>query len=163
MLGFLGGFANAIESLQKYQDIPLRFHRQWLTNFLGILLLVGVISGIYLNVTSRTAIAGREIQKLEAKIIVNQQKNADLETAIAGTLSDISLEERAAQAGFVLVTRDDIKYLSVPGYVPPQRSAPFVGAPSISAQGLPAEYSETLLTWLARQLELASTPLAHNR
>ena len=158
---FLSAIERAADTMQKYQDIPLRFHRQWLTTFLASLLLVGVISGIYLNVTSRAAIAGREIQTMEIAIVANQQKNADLQTNIAGTLSKVNLEGRAAAAGFVTLSREDIKYLIIPGYSPAQKS---VQLPSSSAmadtQALPAEYSETLLTWLTRQLESASTPLA---
>jgi cell division protein FtsL len=157
----LGVVEGAADSMQKYQDIPLRFHRQWLTTFLACLLLVGVISGIYLNVTSRAAITGREIQTLEIEIVTNQQKNADLQTNISGTLSSINLEARAAAAGFVPLSRDEIKYLVVPGYAPEQKTGllPINSGPALS-QEFPAEYSETLITWLTRQLESASTPLA---
>lgn len=157
---FFGAFEKAANTLQRYQDIPLRFHRQWLTTFLASLLLVGVVSGIYLNLTARAAIAGREIQNLEADIITNQRLNADLQTRIAGVLSNISLEERAAAAGFEPVSRDNIKYLVVPGYVPSQGPDLL----QLSAEGpsltLPVEYTETLFAWLGRQLESASTPLA---
>jgi hypothetical protein len=159
----LRAFDHAAEGMLKIQDIPLRLHRQWLTTFLACLILVGVISGIYLNITSRTAIAGREIQNMEIEIVANQQKNADLQTALAETLSNINLQDRAAGAGFVLITRDDIKYLSVPGYVPAQNPAPTSTTTDTTvSQELPVEYTETLITWLTRQLEMASTPLARN-
>ena len=158
--GLLGAFGKTADTLQKYQDIPLRFQRQWLTTFLAISMLIGVVAGVYLNVTSRAAIAGREIQNLEADIITNQRLNADLQTQISGILSNISLEERAAAAGFVPVARTDIKYLVVPGYVPAQGPNLLAATPADDPQGQPAEYSETLFTWLARQLDVASTPLA---
>jgi hypothetical protein len=160
---FLDAVGKAADSLQKYQDVPLRLHKQWLATFLAILLLFGVVSGIYLNVTANTAIAGREIQNMEADIITNQRLNADLQTLIAGTLSNISLEERAAAEGFVPVTRENIKYLIVPGYTPSTGPDLLTSAPAAATEKLPSEYTETLFTWLARQLDAASTPLARTQ
>ena len=57
--GLLGAFGKTADTLQKYQDIPLRFQRQWLTTFLAISMLIGVVAGIYLNVTARAAIAAQ--------------------------------------------------------------------------------------------------------
>jgi len=138
----------------------MRFHRQWLTTFLGSLLLIGVIAGIYLNLTARAAIAGREIQNLETLIVSNQQVNADLQTQVAGLLSNVVLEQRAAAAGYVPIQRDTLQYLSVPGYVPSERPNLLNSAHAQAGVDEPSEYTETLFTWLARQLEVASTPLA---
>ncbi len=160
---WFGAFSKVTDTLQKYQDIPRRFQKQWLTTFIGGLLFVGVVSGIYLNLTARAGITGRQIQELEASIIVNQRANADLQTKIAGTLSKISLEDRAVAAGFEPVTRDNITYLEVPGYFPQQKTELFSPSEDTRLKEFPPQYSETLFVWLARQLEAASTPLARTQ
>jgi len=155
-----GAVRRAANSLRKYQDIPLRLHKQWLTTFLGSLLLIGVVAGIYLNLTARTAIAGREIQNLEVQIVTNQRLNADLQTKIAGLLSTVTLDERAAADGYVPVQRDDLQYLLVPGYNPGPAAGMLNSTAPQTKQEFPSEYTETLFVWLARQLDFASTPLA---
>jgi hypothetical protein len=149
--------------LSRYQDVPIRFQRQWITSFLTIVVGLSLVAGLYLNVTARTAIAGRNIQNLEVDIASNERLNADLQTQIAVQLSNNTLEQRALSAGFVKIERADLEYLVVPGYFPPQGiniSAP-VTAPDVIA--LSPEFSESLFGWIARQMENASSPLAQLR
>jgi len=149
--------------LGRYQDVPIRFQKQWITSFLTIVVTLSLIAGLYLNVTSRTAIAGREIQNLETEISGNERFNADLQTQIAIQLSNNTLEQRALAAGFVHLERPELEYLAVPGYFPSQGvniSAP-VTAPDVLA--LSPEFSESLFGWIARQMESASSPLAQLR
>ncbi|MGS7457358.1 hypothetical protein, partial [Mycobacterium tuberculosis] len=72
--------ADAVGTLRQYQDVPVRFRRQWITAFLAAIVLLTIVAGLYLSVASRTAITGREIQGLQADIRSNQRVNADLET-----------------------------------------------------------------------------------
>ena len=51
-----------------YKEAPWRTQRKWIGLFLVGTIAVGMVAGIYLNVTSRAALAGREIQDLEAAI-----------------------------------------------------------------------------------------------
>jgi hypothetical protein len=149
--------------LSRYQDVPIRFQKQWITSFLTIVMALSLVAGLYLNVTARTAIAGREIQNLEVDIASNERFNADLQTQIAIQLSSNTLEQRALAAGFAHIERTEVEYLVVPGYFPPQGvkiSAPAV-APDVLA--LSPEFSESLFGWVARQMENASSPLAQLR
>jgi len=154
--------ADAVGSLRQYQDIPLRLQRQWITAFMAIMVLVSIVAGLYLNVTSRTAIAGREIQHLQRLITDNQRTNADLETQIAMLLSSDSLEARAVAAGYVPLQNPDLDYLVVAGYYP-QQGINMVSSPASSNDiSMSPEYSESLFSWLTRQVEAASLPLAQD-
>jgi hypothetical protein len=149
--------------LRHYQDVPLRLQRQWISSFLTIVVTLSLVAGLYLNVTARTAIAGREIQNLEAEIVSNERINADLQTDIATQLSNNTLEQRAQAAGFAHLERTDLEYLVVPGYFPSQgvKMVAPISDPDVLAMS--PEFSESLFSWLARQMESASSPLAQIR
>jgi cell division protein FtsL len=146
-------------TLRHHQEMPIRFQREWLAAFLVGVILLGLVAGLYLNVSARAAITGREIQSLEAEIAANKRDNADLQTHIAILLSNQSLSQRARALGFEPVKRDDVEYIVVPGYFPPQ-GINFV-QPTIETDLLATkpEYSESLFDWLGRQIEAASRPL----
>jgi cell division protein FtsL len=146
-------------TLRHHQEMPIRFQREWLAAFLVGVILLGLVAGLYLNVSARAAITGREIQSLEAEIAANKRDNADLQTHIAILLSNQSLSQRARALGFEPVERDDVEYIVVPGYFPPQ-GINFV-QPTIETDLLATkpEYSESLFDWLGRQIEAASRPL----
>ena len=155
--------AEMADGLGRYQDVPLRFQKQWISSFLTIVVLLGLVAGLYLNVTARAAIAGREIQNLEADIVINERTNADLQTNIATLLSNNTLEERAKAEGFIPFQRTELEYLVVPGYFPSQgvNITPPVVNPDVLAMS--PEFSESLFSWIARQMETASVPLAQVR
>ncbi len=159
-LGLYSAIAEAAGTLQHYQDVPVRFQKQWIASFLTVTVVVGLVAGLYLNVTASAAITGREIQNLELAIASNERVNADLQTDIATLLSNTVLQERAVAAGFVPVARADLEYLVVPGYTAqPGLKLVMVESPQDFLSTSP-EYSESLLDWLARQVETASVPLA---
>jgi hypothetical protein len=146
--------------LGDYQDVPVRFQKQWISSFLAIVVLLSLVAGLYLNVTARTAITGREIQTLEAEIVANERVNADLKTDLATLLSNNTLEARALAAGYVPFEQADLEYLTVPGYFPAQGVTLVKSAPEVDPLALSPQYSESLFGWLARQIESASVPLA---
>ena len=61
-----------------YKQAPWRVQRQWISAFLLIVLGFSMIAALYLDVTARAALTGRDIQNLSADIIASQQSNADL-------------------------------------------------------------------------------------
>jgi hypothetical protein len=155
--------ADMAGGLGRYQDVPLRFQKQWISSFLVIVVMLSLVAGLYLNVTARAAIAGREIQNLEAGIVINERVNADLQTEIATLLSNNTLEERALAAGFVPLQRADLEYLVVPGYFPSQGANMNMPAANPDVLAMSPEFSESLLSWIARQMETASVPLVQVR
>ncbi len=149
---------NVTQMVRKVRQAPWREQRQWIGLFLVGLVLVAMVAAIYLNVTVRTAIAGREIQLLQVTIAENQRTNADLETQLAGLTSASAMQERAESLGFEPAEPEDVVYVVVPGYV--ERDVVDMSVPRAARPAAPAilpEYSESLFDWLTRQLA-ASVP-----
>ena len=155
--------AEAVGTLRQYQDIPYRFQKQWITGFLAMMVLISIVSGLYLNVASRTAITGREIQNLQRSITENKRTNADLQTQIAMLLSNESLQKRALDAGFEVLKIENLDYLVVPGYINQQGIN--MDTPNLAIEDirLSPEFSESLFSWLASQIETASLPLGQEQ
>lgn len=152
--------ADTASLLGHYQDVPVRLQKQWISSFLAIMVVVSLVAGLYLNVTARAAITGREIQTLEAEIVANERVNADLQTDLATLLSNDTLEARALALGYLPFKRVELAYLVVPGYFPTQGVNLAQPANDVDLMALSPEFSESLVGWLARQIESASVPLA---
>ncbi len=152
--------AEAVGSLRQYQEIPQRLKKQWITALLAIMTLISIVAGLYLNVISRTAISGREIQYLQSLITTNQRTNEDLQTQIATLLSSESLRSRAVASGYVPLKGTDLEYITIPGYFPQQSVILVTPATHTDDILMSPEFSESLISWLARQIETASLPLA---
>lgn len=155
--------AEAVGNLRQYQEVPRGSQKQWITALLAVLTLISIVAGLNLSVTSRAAIAGRDIQYLQDKITEVQRTNEDLQTQIALLLASDSLRTRATANGYVPLKGSDIEYITLPGYFP-QQGVTLVkpAAPSNDILMSP-EYSESLFGWFARQVEAASQPLAQGQ
>lgn len=146
-------------SLRGYQDMSWNVNREWLAMFLAGVMLLGMVAGMYLNVTARAAIEGRDIQRLEGEIDSRLRENADLQTQLAILLSNNVLSARASAMGYEPVIREDVEYMVVPGYFPAQgvNLVQPVSEP-VSPLSSP-EFSESLFDWISRQIASASKPL----
>jgi cell division protein FtsL len=143
---------NVTQIVQKYRQAPWRVQRQWIGLFLLGLVLVAMVAGIYVNLTTRADLAGREIQNINNDILDNQRKNADFETQLASLTSDASMMQRAEKLGFQPVSPDELTYVVVPGFVarPPIDLSSTTRAPT-SPVILP-EYTESLFDWFSREI-----------
>ena len=103
---------------KTYRQASWRIQRQWLGLILLGVILIAMVAGVYLNVTARASLAGREVQMLEEQITENQRTNADLETQLAAQTSTAAMEQRASELGFQPANPEEIVYVFVPGYVP---------------------------------------------
>lgn len=140
---------NVTHLVHAYRIAPWRIQRQWLGNALLLVVVLAMVAALYLNITSQTAVAGREIQELNAAIIISQQQSSDLQTQLASLTSASAMEQRALELGFRPVEADELEYLVVPGYVAPQPvnlSSEVV--PQLTALTIPPEYNQSLLDWL---------------
>jgi cell division protein FtsL len=149
---------NVTKIVQKYRQAPWRVQRQWIGLFLLGSVLVAIVAGIYLSITTRADLAGREIQNLNADILDKQRENADLETTLAGLTSTDAMIQRAQALGFHPVAPQDMVYVIVPGYSlkgPVDLSS--TQAHPLSLIILP-EYTESLFDWFAREIS-ASAPV----
>ena len=140
--------------VHAYKVAPWRVQRQWIGAFLLGLVCLAMIAALYLDVTARAAIAGREIQDLSAQMMLMQHRSADLLTEL-GTLTSTSvMEQRARDLGYRPVQPNEIEYLVVPGYVPPQPAIlASLPQPALSAPTIPPEYTQSLLDWFDKKFQ----------
>jgi hypothetical protein len=148
--------ANVTQIVQHVRQAHWRVQRQWIGLFLLGLIAVSMVAGIYLNITVRATLAGREILSLQNLLIDDQRANSDQETILAGLTSVASMQSRAEAMGFKPVDPGTITYIVVPGYVP--QTSVDMSQPGADSQGqsqkpvlLPA-YSESLFDWVTRTL-----------
>jgi cell division protein FtsL len=152
-------YAEAAQKLQSARSIPLNIQRQWIILFAVGIAIVALVAGLYLDVTARAAITGREIQRLERSIADNRLANADYATEYASLMSNRVMQVRAREAGFEMLTREDVTYMVVPGYLP--FDAVFFTSDEVVTFAISAspEYHESLFDWLAEAMREASSPL----
>ncbi len=150
---------NVNHFVHAYKLAPWRIQRQWIGNFLLAVVAMAMVAALYLDVTARAAIAGRQIQDLTAQISSVAHASADLQTQLATLTSTSSMEQRAADLGYQPVEQNEIEYLMVPGYVPPQpailNAAP---QPALSAPTIAPEYTQSLLDWLDEKIQTIGAP-----
>ena len=151
---------NVTHLVQATAQAPWRVQRQWVGAFLLGLLAVAMVAALYLDVTARAAITGREIQDLHAEITSTQQLNADLQTQLASLLSTSNMEQRALVLGFRPAEAGEIHYLIVPGFYRPPAVSLAATQTQPAAAGLPAEYTQSLLDWIAQFLNPPASGLA---
>lgn len=120
---------------------------------LVIITLLGV-GGMYLVVNATVAEAGRKVLMLEDQREELMQRNAELTSQLARLLAPETMMARASELGFRPARPEEIDYLVVEGYQPPDD---FVAPqPPIEGQGqnggVSPSYSETIGDWLSRAL-----------
>jgi hypothetical protein len=144
---------NTAHLTHAYRQAPWRIHRQWAGAFLLGLLALTMVSALYLDVTSRAAIAGREIQGLRLDLIDIQRTNADLETQLAGLMSTRTMEARARALGYRPAESGEIQYLIVPGFVRvPAVSLGATQPQAAASRVIPPEYTQSLFDWFVEYL-----------
>jgi cell division protein FtsL len=149
---------NVTHIVQKVRQAPWRVQLQWVGLFLLALVLMAMVAGIYLNITVRATVAGREIMSLQTTITTNKLINADMESKLAGMTSVEAMQPRADALGFEPANQDDITYVIVPGYVAP--STVDLSTPGTSQAAAPVilpEYSESWFDYFMNQKASSST------
>ena len=140
---------NVTHYIHAYKVAPWRIQRQWIGSALLAVVALAMVATLYLIVTSRAAIAGREIQDLTFSITASQQMSGDLQTQLASLTSASSMERRALELGFRPMKSDEAEYLVVSGYIEPE---PFVLSTTqhmqLSALTIAPEYNQSLLDWM---------------
>jgi len=139
----------ATQIIHAYKQAPWRVQRQWIGAFLLVLIGMAMIAALYLDVTARAAITGREIQELRFQITAVQRSNADLETRLADLTSTFEMQRRAIELGYRPVKPGELDYVLVPGFAAPKPVILSAAADSIpSKPSLPPEYTQSLIEWL---------------
>jgi hypothetical protein len=152
---------NVTHIVQHVRQAHWRVQRQWIGLFLLGLVAVSMVAGIYLNITVRATLAGREAQTLQNQLIEDKRANSDQETILAGLTSMESMQKRAEAMGFQPADPASITYVVVPGYTP--KTSVDMSRPGADSQGqlqkpvLLPEYTESLFDWITRYIA-ASAP-----
>ena len=120
---------NVTQIVRKVHQAPWRVQRQWVVVFLLGLVIIAMVAGVYLNVTVRATLAGREIQMLLNPSLINsnpgvqpnsiattQRINSELEMQLADLTSVESMQKRADAMGFQPAAADQMIFVSIPGY-----------------------------------------------
>jgi cell division protein FtsL len=143
----------ATQIIHAHRQAPWRIQRQWIGAFLLVVIGAAMIAALYLDVTARAALTGRDIQELRVQITTVQRENADLETKLADLTSTAVMQQRATELGYRPVQPGELDYVAVPGFVKPEPDillAAEDAAPRV--QTLPAEYTQSLLEWFSEQI-----------
>lgn len=142
---------NVTHYIHAYKVAPWRIQRQWIGSALLTVVALAMVATLYLIVTSKAAIAGREIQDLTYSITVSHQVSGDLQTQLALLTSASAMENRALELGFRPMESDEVEYLVVPGYSEPE---PFILTTplQLSALTIPPEYNQSLLDWMDEKI-----------
>ena len=138
---------------QKYRQAPWRTQRQWLGLVLLGVVIIATVSGVYLNVTARATMDGREILNLNYEIAINDNTNADLETELAGLSSAAVMQEHAEALGYQPAEPRDIVYVVVPGYIPDAGISLATTTEQPPASIILPEYKQTLFQWFSDRIQ----------
>jgi cell division protein FtsL len=147
----------ATQIIHAYRQAPWRVQRQWIGVFLLALICAAMIAALYLDVTARTAVAGREIQELRIQITTVQRENADLETQLADLTSTEVMQRRAVEQGYRPVQPGELDYVAVPGFETPEPDILLAAEDATPRMDtLPAEYTQSLLEWFDDRVRLGA-------
>jgi cell division protein FtsL len=145
----------ATQIIHAYKQAPWRIQRQWIGIFLLALICAAMIAALYLDVTARTAVAGREIQELRIQMTTVQRENADLETRLADLTSTEVMQRRALEQGYRPVLPGELDYVAVPGFITPEPDILLAAADTAPRiETLPAAYTQSLLEWFGDRVRL---------
>jgi hypothetical protein len=138
--------------IHAYKQAPWRIQRQWIGAFLLALIGAAMIAALYLDVTARAAVAGREIQELRFEIATIQRANADLETQLGNLTSTSEMQRRALELGYRPVKPGELDYVPVPGFVVPEPAILLAAEDALlPVQPIPLEYTQSLLEWFGER------------
>jgi cell division protein FtsB len=148
----------ATQIIHAYRQAPWRVQRQWVGVFLLVVISVSMVAALYLDVTARTAVTGREIQEMRIQITTIQRENADLETQLADLTSTAAMERRALGMGYRPVQPGELDYVGVPGFVSPEPDILLAASDAtLRSEALPPEYTQSLLEWLDERVRFGGS------
>ena len=146
---------------QAYAQAPWRKQLQFIGLFSLILVFIALVAGIFLNVSARTAKAGREIQYMKTQIENLDREIEDMQSLVAYLLSDSLMEKRALGLGYESLEINQAQYLLVPGYFERKTAvlAPLTRENLADAPDIPDKFTEPLVEWIRNQVGWISLSL----
>jgi hypothetical protein len=139
--------------IRAFRQAPWRSQTQNAATLAVLLVAALVMGGLYLELASRAAVAGRDLQALEARKVELAHQNDELRAELARLRSVVRLANRARELGFMPATTQQIEYLSVPTYYTHVETAP---PPRAEVPPPPPSATGNLTEWLGRQVHALS-------
>jgi cell division protein FtsL len=136
---------------QAYTMTPWRRQVQIIGIFSAFVVVVALVAGAYLWVTSLAATYGRQVQEIQATAKVVEDNIEDLTVSLGELTTTDRMQVLAEDRGYQSLATGSLEYLEVPGYPEDQ---PLVIAPNsssdlvVSGPDLPAEFTESLIDWV---------------
>ena len=136
--------------MQAYKLVPWRSQLQWLGISLLSLVLVSLVAWLYLTISAKASIAGRDIQEYQYQKTKSEQAIAALETDLAVATSYTNMLTRAKQLGFKEVNPGKNEYMIIPGYggKPSARLAPQTLTIQTHSDVMSPEFTQSLWDWV---------------
>ena len=148
----------AAQIIHAYKQAPWRVQRQYVGAFLLTVIVLALVAALYLDLSARTTLAGRNIQELQEQITTAQRSNADLETELADLTSSAVMQQRAVELGYRPVKPGELEYVFVPGYTAPEPDILLAAVDSTTREfSLSDVFSQSLIEWLDERIKSGGT------
>ena len=136
--------------IQAYHQAPWRIQVQQLRTFLLIILVFGMVTGLYLFISAQAAMAGLNIQDGEFTREVLLREIASKKVELGNLTSVENMEQRAIKAGYKPVPAETGMYVLVKGFTgqPQINLAPPPGPDMLPDPRLKPEYTQSLWEFL---------------
>jgi cell division protein FtsL len=102
--------------VQAYKEAPWRKQAQRIVSVLLAVIIIGLVAGMDLYISSQSAEAGLTIWQYENNITQSQKEINRRQTELAILTSVSRMEEKAHDMGYREMNRNTAKYILVPGY-----------------------------------------------
>jgi cell division protein FtsL len=136
---------------QAYATTPWRRQVQIIGIFSAFVVVVALVAGAYLWVTSMAATYGRQVQEIQATAQVVEDNIEDLNVTLGELTTTERMHTLADEHEYQGLASGSLEYLVVPGYpenqplvIAPDRSGDLI----VSGEELPPEYTESLIDWI---------------
>jgi hypothetical protein len=147
---------------QAYSQTPWRKQLRGIGFVLGVFVLLLLTGSIFISITARSAVVGRQIQIHHMAITEMEYNIEDLETELAHLTSVSVLRRRAREMGFRPATPEEITYLNVPGIVKVDTERLAASTQPTQLDGEPvlsSAFTQTWTDWLIQHFKKPIVPL----
>lgn len=146
---------------QAYSQTPWRKQLQGIGFVFVVLVLFLLTASVFLSITARSAVVGRQIQINHLAIMEMEYHIEDMETELARLSSVSVIKQRAQEMGFRPATPEDITYLDVPGIVKDDGRLAVSTQPTQldSEPVLSPAFTQTWTDWLIQNFKKPVVPL----
>mgnify|MGYP006296862307 CR=1 FL=1 len=148
---------------QAYSQTPWRKQIRGIGFILIIVVMTVLAASIFMSITARSAVVGRQIQMNRIDITDMQREIADMESELARLSSIAVLKERAREMGFRPAKDEDITYVQVSSIVKHDEAR--LGASTQPTKldpepVLSPAFTQTWTDWLFQNFKKPVVPLA---